>query len=36
MKDAISQIDVFLPKKNQIWQEKLNDAIYSIDELQKE
>lgn len=36
MKDAISQIDVFLPKKNQIWQEKLNDAIDSIDELQKE
>ena len=36
MKDAITQLDVFMPKKNQIWQEKLNDAIYSIDELQKE
>lgn len=36
MKDAISQLDVFLPKKNLIWQEKLNDAIVSIDDLQKE
>ena len=36
MKDAISQLDVFLPKKNQIWQGKLDDAINSIDEMQKE
>ncbi len=32
MKDAISQIEMFLPKKSQIWQEKLNNAIDSIDE----
>jgi len=36
MKDAITQLDVFMPKKNLIWQEKLNDAIVSIDDLQKE
>ncbi|MCR4766049.1 MAG: hypothetical protein K5856_07755 [Bacteroidaceae bacterium] len=34
MKDAVSQIAVFLPKKNQIWQEKLDDAFDSINELQ--
>ena len=33
MKDAISQIDVFLPKKSQIWQETITDAINRIDEL---
>ena len=32
MKDAIGQIEMFLPKKSQIWQEKLNNAIDSIDE----
>lgn len=30
MKDIVSHIDVFLPKKNQVFQRKLDDALQSI------
>lgn len=33
MKDIISQVEMFLPKKSQIFQNKLDDALQSIDEL---
>ena len=35
MKDALSQIEMFLPKKSQIWQNKLNRAIDTIEEFGK-
>ena len=35
MKDALSQIEMFLPKKSQIWQNKVNRAIETIEELGK-
>ena len=35
MKDILSQIDMFLPKKSQIYQEKVDEALQSIDELGK-
>ena len=34
MKDIVSQIDVFLPKKNQAFQHRLDDALQSIGKLQ--
>lgn len=35
MKDVISQIDMFLPKTSQIWQDKVNSAIGTIEDLGK-
>ena len=35
MKDALSQIEMFLPKKSQIWQNKVNRAIDTIEEFGK-
>ena len=35
MRDAISQIDMFLPKTSQIWQDKVNSAIGAIEDLGK-
>ena len=35
MKDAISQIEMFLPEKSKIWQNQVNSAINTIDEFGK-
>jgi len=35
MKDALSQIEMFLPKKSQLWQNRVNAAIDTIEEFGK-
>ena len=33
--DAFSQVEVFLPKTNQLWQRRVNEAIGAIQESEK-